>query len=512
MSIAENTPIIIGVGDIVEAVAKDLAQAPAPVDLAAKAAQAALADAGLDAACIEALAMVRSMADSTPIMPSPFGTSSKPPRSVADRIGAKPMLAIHSTSGGQTPQSLVNEFAERLADGELSVVLLCGAESIANAKAAQRAGAKPDWSEDPAGEIEDRGMGLDGMVGIKEITHGLMMPTTQYAVTENARRAALGLAPESYAMRMGKLLAPFSKIASRNDYAMFKQEYSAAEIATPGEKNRYVDFPYTRLMVAKDSVNQAAAVLMTTVAKARELGVQENKWIYLHAYSEAHELPLLERAHLGSSRALALAYQKALGDAGLRAADIDVFDIYSCFPVVVELAREALGLEDNSVALSQTGGLAFFGGPGNNYAMHSITHVVRALRDKPDSYGFVGANGGMISKHSVGIYSAKPGWQRCNSTAIQREALQQEAPSLSNDPNGEALIETYTGTYHKGNPVHGIVIGRLKSSGERFIAANLPGDNETLRDLLAEDALGKTIYVVARGQGNAFAFSEAHLL
>ncbi|NNC54894.1 MAG: acetyl-CoA acetyltransferase, partial [Pseudomonadales bacterium] len=343
MSIAENTPVIIGVGDVVEAIAADLQQAPSPVDLAAKAAQLALADAGVNATSIDVLTVVRSMADSTPIMPSAFGTSSKPPRSVAERIGAKPALAIHSASGGQTPQSLVNEFAERLADGEFSAVLLCGAESIANAKAAQRAGAKPDWREDPAGEIEDRGMGLDGMVGIKEITHGLMMPTTQYAVTENARRAALGMTPDNYALRMGELLAPFSKVASANEYAMFRQEYSATEIATVSEKNGFVDFPYTRRMVAKDSVNQGAAVVMTTAAKARELGVEEEKWIYLHAYSEAHELPLLEREHLGSSKALQLAYQKVLRDSGLEAKDIDVFDIYSCFPVVVDLAREALG-------------------------------------------------------------------------------------------------------------------------------------------------------------------------
>ncbi|NNL11442.1 MAG: acetyl-CoA acetyltransferase, partial [Pseudomonadales bacterium] len=302
-----------------------------------------------------------------------------------------------------------------------------------------------------------------------------------------------------------------SKVASENEYAMFRQEYSATEIATVSEKNAFVDFPYTRRMVAKDSVNQGAAVVMTTAAKARELGVEEEKWIYLHAYSEAHELPLLEREHLGSSKALTLAYQKVLQDSGLEAHDIDVFDIYSCFPVVVELAREALGLDDSKVSLTQTGGLAFFGGPGNNYAMHSITHVARALREKPGSYGLVGANGGMISKQSVGIYSAKPGWQRCSSSSIQRDALRQNAPVLCSDPNGEAVIETYTASFHKGTPVHGIVIGRLKHNGERFIAANLPGDNETLQSLLAEDALGKSIYVIARGQGNAFAFNEAQL-
>ncbi|MGB5324682.1 MAG: hypothetical protein WBN40_04570, partial [Pseudomonadales bacterium] len=415
MSIAENTPVIVAVGDVVEAVPADLASASSPVALAARAAQCALDDAGIGATDIDVIATVRTMADSTPIMPSPFGTSSKPPRSVAARIAANPTLAIHTASGGQTPQALVNEFSARLADGECNMVLLCGAEATANSKAALRAGIALDWHENPSGEMEDRGMGLDGMVGIKEITHGLMMPTTQYAVTENARRANLGLAPDTYAMRMGKLLAPFSAIANANEFAMFRETLSAKQIATVDEKNGYVDYPYTRHMVAKDSVNQGAAVLMTTTGKARELGIAEDKWIFLHAYSESKELPLLERENLGASKALKLAYQQALQQSGLDARQIEFFDIYSCFPIVVELAREALGLQDSDVSLSQTGGLAFFGGPGNNYAMHSITHVVRALRKRPAAFGLVGANGGMLSKHAVGIYSAQPGWRRCSS-------------------------------------------------------------------------------------------------
>lgn len=507
----DNTPILVGVGDVVHAAPDNPEQAASPFDLAAEAAMRALEDAGVAAGEIQALAFVRTMADSTPIMPSPFGTSSNPPRSVATRIGASPALAVHTASGGQTPQALVNEFAERLADGEFDTVLLCGAEAIANSKAALRAGVALDWHEDPGGDMEDRGMGLDGMAGVKEISHGLMMPTTQYAVTENARRANLGLAPDTYAMRMAALLQTFNEIAVENPYAFFREPLGVAEIATPGDKNRFIDYPYTRHMVAKDSVNQGAALLMTTVARARELGVDESKWIYLHAYSETKELPPLERENLGASKALQLAYRKALQESGLAASDIDVLDIYSCFPVVVELARDALGLQDSNKPLTQTGGLAFFGGPGNNYSMHGISHVVRALRKKPSAYGLVGANGGMISKHAVGIYSARPGWKCCDSRSIQREVNWQHSPMLDSDPNGEASIETYTVSHHKGAPVHGIVIGRMLHSNARFIAATLPGDSETLAGMLETDPLGRRIHVIARGQGNAFAFDQEHL-
>lgn len=511
MKLDNHTPIIVGVGEIVEAVPEELSCASSPINLASQAAQKALDDAGVAASEIDTLVVVRTMADSAPTTRSPHGTSNNPPGAVANHIGAKPTRKIHTEGGGQMPQQMVNEWAEKLADGSADLVLLTGAEAIASSKAASRAELKLDWADNADGEFEDRGMGLKGMVGADELRHGLALPTTYYALAENARRSQLGHSYQEHALAIGRLFAPFSEAAASNPNAMFQQAFSAEEIATPDEKNGYVDFPYTFRMVAKDSVNQAASLVLTTIGKARELGIDESRWVYLHAYANAVDLPMTKRENLAKSKALKLTYQYALEQSGLSVDDIKILDLYSCFPIVVELAKEALGITDPSRQVTQTGGLPFFGGPGSNYSMHGIATVVRKLREQPEEYGLVGANGGMINKHAVGIYSCKPGWRRCHSDGIQRDALQQDTPVLDDDPNGHALIESYAVTFRKSMPINAVIIGRLRHNGARFLANTIRGDADTLKKLLAEDCVGAEVLVGATARGNIIAFNEEAL-
>lgn len=518
MSISDTTPILIGVADFKQTVPDDINTAMSPVELAAQVSKLALSDAGISPNEITDLVVVRTSTDSLPMTPPPFGSSDKPPASVAKRIGAHPRYLVHSSSGGNTPQQLVNEWAETLAQTDQSerVVLLTGAEALASVKAAIKTGHLFDWREQteelPSGaNYQDQGMGITDMLALDDMRHGMSKPTTQYAIAENARRASLGHTYQQHAFAMGQLFAPFSEVAAANKYSMFPAAYSAQQIAEPNEKNGYVDFPYTFRMIAKDSVNQAAAVIMTTVGRAKELSVDESKWVYLHAYAQAKDLPILKREKLGESKALHLTYQQALANSGLSIDDISVIDLYSCFPIVVELAKQALGIDDDR-AVTQTGGLPFFGGPGNNYSMHGITAVVRKLRSEPTQYGLVGANGGMINKHAVGIYSRQPGWRYCDSSAIQNEAYQQHAPSMDSAPQGKANIETYTVTFSKGQPVHAVVIGRLQHSGARFVSCNIRGDTNVLTRLLSEDCIGAEISVLPTAKANLMAFDSDSLV
>ena len=109
--------------------------------------------------------------------------------------------------------------------------------------------------------------------------------------------------------------------------------------------------------------------------------------------------------------------------AGIGAGDLATIDLYSCFPVAVFNICDGLGLPpDDPRGLTVTGGLPFFGGAGNNYSMHAIAETVQRARADPGSYGFVGANGGIMSKYSVGIYSTTPvAWRPDASGALQAE-------------------------------------------------------------------------------------------
>src|SRR5579885_2751525 len=101
-----------------------------------------------------------------------------------------------------------------------------------------------------------------------------------------------------------------------------------------------------------------------------------------------------ERRDHASSPAIAAAGSQALRGAGITIADVDLFDIYSCFPSAVQLALDALGIAlDDPRPLTVTGGLAAFGGPGSNYSMHAIAGMLDRLRARPGTRGLVTALG-----------------------------------------------------------------------------------------------------------------------
>ncbi len=513
-----RTPILVGVGQVTEPVPEDLNNALSLQDLAAAAATNALNDALSTEQLsdkLDVIAAVRTFADTSPLWPSPFGSSNNMPRSIAHRIGADPTKAVYSSASGTVPQSLVNEFMIKLVDGEANLVLLAGGETIANTKAALRADAKPNWSEEVEGEVEDRGAKLGAMLSQLESTHRCPGGPIPYALLENARRANRGETIGDYAAAIGTLFERFSRVAETNPYAMFPEHMSSDEITRVTKRNSYISFPYTRAMVAKDGVNQAAALLLTTVGKAKELGIPESKWVYLHGYAEASEKRLMERENLAESPALELAYKHALKCAGISIDDVDFIDIYSCFPIAVYAMCDALGLSpDDPRGLTLTGGLPFFGGPGNNYSMHAIAELAEKLRAKEGSIGLIGANGGVLSKQSIGIYSCTPkvgGWQTCSSEALQRKVDATPQVPIDYGPYGAATIESYTVVFTRGEPDYAIVIGRLESSGARFIANNFEGDSETLTSMLGSEMVGKPIHVVSRGYGNRFVMSEEKL-
>jgi len=89
----------------------------------------------------------------------------------------------------------------------------------------------------------------------------------------------------------------------------------------------------------------------------------------------------VQRPQLGRSPGIRAAGEAVLGAAGITTADLDWFDLYSCFPSAVEAAVDALGLDPlDPRGLTVTGGLPYHGGPGNNYVTHSIGAMARRCR------------------------------------------------------------------------------------------------------------------------------------
>jgi acetyl-CoA C-acetyltransferase len=126
---------------------------------------------------------------------------------------------------------------------------------------------------------------------------------------------------------------------------------------------------------------------------------------------------------------------------------------------------------------------------GNNYSMLAIAETVQRARGNPGSFGFVGANGGIMSKYSAGVYSTTPvPWQPDNSKKLQAEIDGWAAPEQARHADGWATIETCTVKHARDGKRAGVVIGRLDAGGRRFVAQ---GEDEELLGLLAsEESIG----------------------
>jgi acetyl-CoA C-acetyltransferase len=499
------TPVIIGVGEASERIDAPDYQALSPVALAAAAAAEALDDAGAEqslAQHIDLIAAIRQFEVSGPNAVAPFGRADNFPRAVAARIGADPGRAILEPVGGQGPQHLVNELAQAIAAGDVGMALICGSEAISTVRHLTSKGETRDWAETVGGELDDRGFG-DPLLTRDIAQHGARTPISVYAMFENARRARLGLSRADYALEMGRLFAPFTQVAAENPHAMSREIYTPEDLATVTGPNRLTSDPFPRRMVARDQANQGAAVLITSVAMAREMGVPEEKLVYLHGGADVKERSPIERDDWSSSPASVLAAKRAIELAGKDIGGIDVFDFYSCFPIAVFNVRDGLGIAaDDARALTVTGGLPFFGGAGNNYSMHAIASMVRGLRDWPGAFGLVAANGGFLSKYSVGIYSTTPPqqWTPFDSHDLQAQVDAWPAPPLAPGASGPGIIETYTIDY-AGPAPKGVAIGRMVEGGARFVAMTDPDDPAIVQAMIAADPLGAAVTLAANAAG-----------
>ncbi len=498
---SDRTPVIVGVGQVVERIGEPAWRGLSAADLAAAATERALADAGAAhdlTPLVEMVSAIRTFEDSG-AAPSPFGKPDKFPLAVARRVGMSPAHAILEAVGGQSPVTALVEMAERIARGEIDAGMVFGAEAISNTRHLSSQGETRDWAEHDEGEIEDRGSAR--MLTPLGIRHGIVSAPIAYALLENARRARLGMNREDYRNAMGALFAPFSAVASANPYASAASEpLSVGDIATVTAKNRMIADPFPLKVVARDQVNMGAAMLVMSAGAARAAGVAEDRWVYIHGAAQAAEPDILDRADLGAYPAAEAALDAALGAAGKRIDEVEIFDFYSCFPIAVfSTAIDHLDLKpDDPRGLTVTGGLPYFGGAGNGYSSHAIASAVERLRERPGASALVGANGGFQSKYAALVLSGRPaafgGW----SEAVQHRPAPPELAALV---EGSGTVETYTVVHGRDGPTYAVAVGSLPD-GRRFIARS--EDPVTLAAMDKGDPLGASITLANDGTSNAF--------
>jgi acetyl-CoA C-acetyltransferase len=466
--------------------------------------------------------------------------------SVAKALGAKTEHKNNFLSypGGNGPQYLISTFAEMLAKGELpqGPILVGGVEENAAFDRAVKSGKKDvlqkmGWSDtkEQVASLEKptvvnkwqplTGVGKGRSILASQFYHsGVPFALYLYPLFENAYANSLGRTAQQHLPSIADLSSRFSIVAAAHpEHSWYPQERTKDWLMTVSKENRVFGYPYRKWMCARDEVDQSAAVIMMSWAEAKRRGISDDKLVFIHGSGDAIDCDMVALRHrFDRSISMQIAYDEAFRSAGLGKADakkIALFDIYSCFPVAVEQACDCVGLNpetDDVTRMTQTGGLAYHGGPGSNYSCHGLCALVEKLRlDKfRGEYGIVGANGGWLTEHSVGVYSTKPPQKTFSRRDLAEYKGDYALPmeSFADSPNGKAKILTWTVRFERksDDPETGIIIGEMVSgddAGKRFFANTNPGDLETCQWLIDGNRIGSEVSV-STDKGSEIKFGQ----
>ncbi|KAJ9664521.1 hypothetical protein H2198_000172 [Neophaeococcomyces mojaviensis] len=479
------TPIVVGVGDVINR-SRRTEDAIEPLKLMSQAIETAIKDTGLSSS---AGAKLKSSIDSIDVVRCWTWPYPDLPGSLCDILEIKPKHKhCHPFNSGSTPGLFFDQASRRISLGETKVAVLTGGEALASIKACLAEGKMPPpgWTDvgRSVGDPTARQLAKD-IGGL----HKIGTPMQGYPLFENGFRAHSGKTIQENIDESAKLYELFAAIASKNPKAwFFGNSETADSIKRVTERNRMICFPYPLLMNAMNLVNISGAVLLTSAEYAAELEIPNSKWIYALGGAGTRDSPnFWERPNFYSSPSISMSLDAAIKVSGLSRDEIDLHDFYSCFPIVPKIASHHLGLPivDPTRPVTLLGGLTFFGGAGNNYSMHSIIEIARALRARKGRNGLVLANGGIMTYQHVVVMSTQP--RRDGSPYPERPPLPEvitdiPIPTIETKADGEAIVETYTVDYNRsGMPVRGYIVGRIKCNGHRFLANH--GDENTLKQL-----------------------------
>ena len=484
MTRPELTPVIVGIGEYTDR-PKDVTKALEPIALMAEALRAADKDGG---------GGLLSKLESLELIGLISWRYADPVNLLCDKLGIQPARRINASMGGETPIRLIHEAAVRIAKGELTTAAIVGGEAMNARNHARKQGARLAWT--PAVSLENTVKFPSSTFTLSKIARklGATDPAYIYPLYEMATQNAWGQTPAQAQAESAQLWSRYATVATKNDYAWIRTAPDANAIVTVSPDNRLINWPYPKFMVANPSVNQAAAVIVTSLAAARAAGIAEDKLIHIWGGASASEPEdYLMRDRYDHSTAQEAALKKAVELAGGDAKAFGHMELYSCFPVVPKMAQrtlKALGLNTASVAPTVTGGLTFFGGPLNNYMSHAVCAMVRTLRKAPGDLGLLYGQGGFVNKHHTLVVSTRPApAPLALAFSVQNQADEKRgvAPVLDEGYAGPATIETYTIQYGRdGTPIQGIVVV-LSPDGFRTMARVLADDASSMSLLMSMD-------------------------
>lgn len=481
--ISPNTPVLVGVGVAMRR-EDDSTKALEPIDLMIEAVRAA----GEDCGASELLAEVGTIA-----VPRGRWRYRNPSGEIARAISAKGATTIVS-SVGVLQQTLIANACEAIAKGEIDSALVTGSDAGYRILRSRLSGLRADDRDqdgDPDVQLEPKAE----LRHPAEIAAGMKMPVGLYALLESARRAASGLSVDDHRDRLAARYARFAEIAADNPDGWTRTPLDAATIRNDGPRNPMQAFPYTRAHCSSWNVDQAAALLLCSAQKAAAFGIDRSRWVFPVVSAESNHMVVLSaRADLTRSPGADATAGAVLEAGGIAATDIDLIELYSCFPIAVDAFSDALGLSRDR-DLTITGSMAFAGGPYNNYFLQATARAAQLLRGGAGRTALLSCVSGILTKQAFALWSIEPP----NAGFVNRDVTARVAAAAAELP----VVEDYTGggrivactVLHARDELPRAVVLIDTDNGMRALA--MSDANETIAGIESEEWVGRRVQVVA---------------
>lgn len=478
MTARDRTPVLVGIGTATRR-EENFENALDPMDLMLEAVAAAGRDSGS-----------RALLPGAQYIAVPRGRWKyrNPAAEIAATIGADATTVLASV--GVLQQTLIGEACARIARGDAHSTLVTGADAGYRILRARIAGQRTlEHDQDSEPDIY--------MAPKEELRHpvekraGIVMPVGLYAMMESAYRAKHGWSVDEHRNRMANLLARCSSIAATNPHAWNRSAIDSAQIREAGDRNPMQAFPYTRSHCSTWNVDQAAALLFCSVARAEELGIARDRWIFPVASTESnHMVAVSARNDLGSCPGAAIAGKAALDAAELTAADIDLVELYSCFPLAIQTYADALGLPLDR-DLTVTGGMQFAGGPYNNYVFQATCRAAELLRQGKGKTALVSSVSGILTKQAFGLLSVDPGPNGFVHADLTDEvAAEVKTRDVLDTYTGPATVAGYTVLHGRGQDPRGLLLVDTPQGERALLTTDQPS---VLAAMEKEEFIGRQI-------------------
>jgi acetyl-CoA C-acetyltransferase len=494
--LSPNTPVIVGVG-FCQVKNDDPTQCPEPLALMLSAIRDAAHDAGAESLPteFESIAVQRGSWKYT-----------NPGVMLADALGCSGARSILADLGVLQLMPLF-ELCQAVAAGEQAVGVVTGGEAryreLRSLLTGQAVTDTEQADDTPPPDVFYETP--DPFSSELEQQRGIWAPGEFYAIADSALRHHQGHSIEEHRDKIASLYSHFSHIAAENPHAWKQQKLAPEEIRNPAKKNAMIAFPYTKRMMSQWNVNQAVAIIVCSLARARQLQLDEAGWIYpVSAVQSRHVVSLAQKKHLHTHPGAVLTGRRALELAAVTTDDIAAVDLYSCFPSAIVATAGDLQLDDTR-ALSVTGSMAYAGGPYNHGALDSVARMVEVLRERTREQegaaggqtGLVTNISGMFGKQACALFSTQPNPQGFAFDDITETVAEQEIPlPLASDYVGAATIVGYSVMYHKADISHGIAFCDTPDGARTVVRTD---DKQLAEQMTQQEFVGRRVQVRADG-------------